>query len=55
MKTLSPRDAFVVEELRRRIKFLSSVRVVKRFGTVVRVAKNFTGAVTRGFVRRLNI
>ena len=55
MKTLSPRDAFVVKELRERIKFLSSVRVVKRFGIVDRVARNFTGAVTRDFVRRLNI
>ena len=37
MKTLSPRDAFVVKELRERIKFLSGVRVVKRFGIVDRV------------------
>ena len=51
MKTLSPTDAFVVKELRRRIKFLSRVRVVKWFGTADRVAKNFTEAVTRDFVR----
>ena len=55
MKTLSPRDAFVVKELRGRIKFLSSVWVAKRFGIVDRVARNFTGTVTKGFVRRLNI
>ena len=55
MKTLSPRNVFVVKELRGRMKFSSSVRVAKRFGVVDRDARNFTGAVTRDFVRRLNI
>ena len=55
MKTLSPRNAFVVRESQGRIRFSSSVEVAKRFGIVDRGARNFTGAVTRGFVGRLNI
>lgn len=46
---------FVVKELRGRIKFLSSVRVVKRFGIVDRSVRNFIGVVIRVFVKRLNI
>ena len=51
MKTLSPRNAFVVRDSQGRIKFSSNVQVAKRFGIVDRGARNFTGAVTRGFVR----
>ena len=55
LKTLGSRNAFVVKELQGRIKFSSSVQVAYWFGIVDRGARNFTGAVTRRFVRRLNI
>ena len=55
MKISSPTNVLIVKELQGKVKLSSSVRIIKQFGIVDGMARNFTGTFTKVFSKQLNI